>query len=107
MIRRDFLLGCAAVTFPARALAQPALRKIGFVSWFTPEVAAHAETFRKGMRDLGYVEGRDFTVEVHFTSGARLSDPHRSNPHALQHAMPSPHFVKHHPQPSVRAKLSS
>jgi len=48
MIRPDFLLGCAAVTFPARALAQPALRKIGFVSWFTPEVAAHAETFRKG-----------------------------------------------------------
>ena len=69
--RRDFLLGCAAATFPFRALAQPAPRKIGFLSWFTPEVAAHAEQFQKGLRDLGYVEGRDVTVEAHFTSGDR------------------------------------
>jgi putative ABC transport system substrate-binding protein len=41
------------------------------VSWFTPQLAVHAEQFRKGLRDLGYIEGRDITVEAHFTSGDR------------------------------------
>ena len=68
------MLGCVAATFPLATLAQPAPRKIGFLSWFTPQVAAHAEQFRKGLRDLGYVEGRDVTVEAHFTSG----DPERT-----------------------------
>jgi putative tryptophan/tyrosine transport system substrate-binding protein len=41
------------------------------VSWWPSEVAVHAEQFRKGLRDLGYVEGRDVTVEAHFTDGDR------------------------------------
>ncbi|MBB3020960.1 putative ABC transport system substrate-binding protein [Microvirga lupini] len=41
------------------------------MSWWPPEVAVHAEQFRKGLRDLGYVEGRDITVEAHFTDGNR------------------------------------
>src|SRR5918998_4009389 len=71
MRRRDLLLACEAATFPSGAPAQQAPRKIGYVSWFTPQVSAHAEQFRKGLRDLGYVEGRDVVVEAHFTSGDR------------------------------------
>jgi putative ABC transport system substrate-binding protein len=73
MGRREFiaLLGCGMATSPSGAMAQPALRKIGFVSWFTPRLAVHAEQFRRGLRDFGYIEGRDITVEAHFTSGDR------------------------------------
>src|SRR4051794_38241611 len=55
----------------SRALAQPSPRKIGYVSWFSPAVSGQVEQFRKGMGDLAYVEGRDFTVEAHFTDGDR------------------------------------
>ncbi|HEX2552271.1 MAG TPA: ABC transporter substrate-binding protein [Microvirga sp.] len=41
------------------------------MSWFAPETAPQAERFRKGMRDLGYVEGRDVAIETHFTNGDR------------------------------------
>ena len=67
MRRRTFLLGCAVATVPGGAMAQASARKIGFVSWFSPELASQVEQFRNGMRDLGYVEGRDFTLETHFT----------------------------------------
>src|SRR5829696_6407913 len=69
--KRDFLLGCAAATLPSRVLAQAGPRKIGFVSWFAPELAKHAEEFRAGMRSFGYVEGRDVVIEAHFTNGDR------------------------------------
>jgi len=73
MRRREFIVAGLAgtVALPSRTLAQSAPRKIGFVSWFTPQVASHADQFRKGLRDLGYAEGRDITVEAHFTSGDR------------------------------------
>ena len=67
MRRRTFLLGCVLATIPGAAMAQASARKIGFVSWFSPELASQVEQFRNGMRDLGYVEGRDFTLETHFT----------------------------------------
>lgn len=41
------------------------------MSWWLQEVSSHAEQFRKGLRDFGYVEGRDVTVEAHFTNGDR------------------------------------
>jgi putative ABC transport system substrate-binding protein len=81
MRRRDFvslvggtaaiLLTGAAGIWPLGARAQDAPKKIGFVSWFSDETAAHVEQFRRGMRDLGYVEERDFSVESHFTNGDR------------------------------------
>ena len=71
MRRREFVIGCVASALPVAAHAQQNSRKIGFLSWFTPQLGAHAEQFRKGLRDLGYVEGRDVMVEAHFTSGDR------------------------------------
>jgi putative ABC transport system substrate-binding protein len=32
-------------------------------------VASRIEAFRQGLRDLGYVEGRNITIEYHFTEG--------------------------------------
>lgn len=71
MRRREVMFGCLACAFPASAWAQQEPQKIGYVSWFSHELAAHADEFRKGMRDLGYVEGRDITIEAHFTNGDR------------------------------------
>ena len=71
MRRRQFMALLAAATYAPGATAQAAPRKIPFVSWFTPQLAVHAEHFRRGLRELGYVEGRDIAVEAHFTSGDR------------------------------------
>jgi putative ABC transport system substrate-binding protein len=71
MRRREFLIGCAAAMLPSRALAQRAPRRIGYVSWFSPELAVHADELRKGLRDLGYLDGREVVLDTHFTSGDR------------------------------------
>jgi putative tryptophan/tyrosine transport system substrate-binding protein len=75
MRRRDVLslLGGAAM-WPRHARTQQnLLKKIGYVNWFPvnwfPYNAALIEQLRKGLRDLGYVEGRDVTINVHFTDG--------------------------------------
>jgi putative tryptophan/tyrosine transport system substrate-binding protein len=70
MRRRDFItiLGGAAA-WPLAVRAQDGMRKIGFVSWWSPTVAVYAEEFRKGLAELGYLEGRDFEIEAHFTEG--------------------------------------
>ena len=70
MRRRDFvILAGAAAAFPLTADAQDAPKKVGFVSWWSPTVAVYTEEFRKGLAELGYVEGRDFEMEAHFTDG--------------------------------------
>jgi putative tryptophan/tyrosine transport system substrate-binding protein len=71
MRRREFLV-CCMIGAPLAARAQSGPKKIGFVSWGGREGGSGwAEQFRKGLRDLGYVEGRDFAVEDHFTQGDR------------------------------------
>jgi putative ABC transport system substrate-binding protein len=66
--RRDFitLLGSAA-TWPLAARAQQGerMRRIGIL-WPSPP-SANAErlqAFREGLRDAGYVEGRDLVLEA-------------------------------------------
>ena len=71
MRRRDFiaLLGGAVSVWPLAARAQSDVRKIGFVSWWSPSVKIHAEEFRKALSDIGYIEGENIELEVHFTDG--------------------------------------
>jgi len=68
MRRREFItvLGATALAWPlaARARAPNGMARIGFLG-----LERRLEKFRQGLRDLGYVEGRDIVVEY------RPSDP--------------------------------
>ena len=72
MQRRDFitLLGGAAALWPFAAHAQQAakLYRIGILS---PELPppGFLDAFRQGLRELGYVEGRDIALEVRNAEG--------------------------------------
>jgi ABC-type uncharacterized transport system substrate-binding protein len=72
--RRELLIafgaGALAASFPVRA--QPA--KIPFVAFLSPVVPqnntdSRLEAFRQGMRDLGYVEGKNLRLEVRWGEG--------------------------------------
>jgi len=61
--RRQFLstLGGSVVAWPLAAPAQQSgkLRRIGFLSAVSRELSSHA-ALQQRMRELGYVEGKDF-----------------------------------------------
>src|SRR5215470_13813865 len=67
MRRRDFIkiIGGAAAGWPLAAHAQqPGLPVIGFLSPSTPgERAGDLQHFSKGLREMGYVEGRNVAIE--------------------------------------------
>ena len=64
--RREFitLLGGAAAAWPLACLAQGAgkVRRIGFLRVGAPP-AAFIDGFRRGLREVGLVEGRDYVIE--------------------------------------------
>jgi putative ABC transport system substrate-binding protein len=73
MKRRAFitLLGGAAIAWPLAARAQQPGRvyRIGFL-WDGADVFPDAlEAFRRGLRDLGYVEGRNLAIEFRWAEG--------------------------------------
>jgi putative tryptophan/tyrosine transport system substrate-binding protein len=56
-----------ALSFPAEAQQQKKVPRIGFLSGTFPSAAAHnIEAFRQGMRELGYVEGKTFVLELRY-----------------------------------------
>ena len=81
MDRRAFIsnvtLGLLAA--PLAAEAQPAGRtyRIGFLGATSPSgYASQVEAFREGLRDLGYVEGKNVVIEFRWAEGkyARLPE---------------------------------
>ena len=73
MRRRMFLVGLALgiLSTPPRAVAQQAgkVYRVGFL-WDSPTVWPHAlEGFRRGLRDLGWVEGQNLVVEYRWAEG--------------------------------------
>jgi len=77
MNRRTFVTGLGAVlAAPLGVEAQPAgkVYRIGYLTF--PPVDSRLDSFRKSLRDLGYVEGRSIIFEIRSAegSGERLPD---------------------------------
>src|SRR5829696_4738114 len=74
MRRREFVigLGCAAAVWPLSTRAQQAgkIYRIGILEWIPADKnAANLNGLRKGLRDLGYVEGQNLIIEYRSADG--------------------------------------
>mgnify|MGYP001396157966 CR=1 FL=1 len=72
--RRKLLiaLGAGALAAPLRTYGQqaPKIPRIGFLGSTAPSaVSARVEAFRQGLRELGYVEGKNILIEWRFAEG--------------------------------------
>ena len=73
-------LGAGALAWAGavRAQAPPTVRRIGLLSGSSPSVNAPSyQAFRLGLRDLGWVEGKNISIEYRYAEGRsdRLPDP--------------------------------
>ena len=68
MTRRDFiaLLGGAAAAWPFGVRAQA---KRAHVGWFTVAPHPYVDDFRRGMRELGWMEGENLLIEYVYAAG--------------------------------------
>jgi putative tryptophan/tyrosine transport system substrate-binding protein len=71
--RREFLIGLGtALAWPLQARAQlpRTMYRVGFLGNSTAALEANLiEPFRQGLRDLGYEEGRNITIEYRWAEG--------------------------------------
>jgi putative ABC transport system substrate-binding protein len=69
MRRREFitLIGGVAAAWPLAARAQQPVSKMPRIGIFDP--GSRWEPFRQGLRDLGYIEGRDIAIEFRSVEG--------------------------------------
>ncbi len=83
MTRREFmaLLGSAAVTWPLAVSAQQPAKvgRIGYLitsSFESPAARATLSAFQQGLREHGYVEGKDILIEYRAADGKIERFPH-------------------------------
>jgi ABC-type uncharacterized transport system substrate-binding protein len=76
--RREFitLLGGAAALWPLAVRAQVSPKRRPLIAWLSGgrtkgPAGTYPTNFLDGMRELGYVEGRDFSMEYRFAEGLR------------------------------------
>jgi putative tryptophan/tyrosine transport system substrate-binding protein len=77
--RREFitLLGCVSVAWPLAASAQQTdqVRHIGLflvIDADAPETKARLEGFRRGLKELGWSEGRNLRLEFRYAPAIRI-----------------------------------
>ncbi|MFZ4534057.1 MAG: ABC transporter substrate binding protein, partial [Alsobacter sp.] len=75
-IGRRQAIACLAAAYTglagsAAAQGTSSLPLLGFVSWANDGDTSDVDELRKGLRDLGWTEGRDILIEAHFTGGNR------------------------------------
>jgi putative tryptophan/tyrosine transport system substrate-binding protein len=59
-----------ALSFPAEAQQPKKIARIGYLVPATPATSAHnIEALRQGLRELGYVEGKTFVLELRYGEG--------------------------------------
>jgi putative tryptophan/tyrosine transport system substrate-binding protein len=81
MQRREFIAGLRSVAassllWPLAARAQqPALPVVGFIVGSPDAFAVYAAAFRAGLREIGYVDGKNVSIEYHW-----LEDQYRRIP---------------------------
>jgi len=80
MRRRDFIAGVAAsapFSMAVRAQQSDQMRHIGFLGAASPaKYATLVDSFRSGLRDFGYIEGKNIVIEFRWAEGSnqRLPD---------------------------------
>jgi putative ABC transport system substrate-binding protein len=70
--RRDFLIGAGALLaapFAAEGQRPERIARIGFLSFDLAGNPRAPESFLQGLRDLGYVEGRNVVIESRNANG--------------------------------------
>jgi putative ABC transport system substrate-binding protein len=81
MRRREFitLVSGAATAWPLTARAQrpDRIARVGYLRLSpTARIQLFDDAFREGLRDLGYVEGRNIRIEYRSSEGTRIDSSH-------------------------------
>ena len=70
MRRREFIsFAGAAAALPFVALAQQSIPRLGVLLYSNPQNDPQMAAIRRGLSDLGYVEGRNILIEYRYAEG--------------------------------------
>ena len=103
-LRRHFLVAAGVLIYrPSAALAQQQARRIPQIAWISVTKAAGMsvffESFRQGLRDLGYIEGNNIIVNAYWAD----ENPERLASLATEIVALRPDVIVANATPAIRA----